>query len=56
MKNVLNEVNEAGKLHDEDLVMEEELVAVCSLLANNAISSVVGEVVPKVALKIKKKR
>ena len=54
VKNVLNEVNEAGKLHDEDLVMEEELVAVCSLLANKAISLVVGEVVPKVAMKIKK--
>ena len=56
VKNVLNEVNEAGKLHDEDLVMEEEMVAVCSLLANKAIGLVVKEAVPRVALQIKRQR
>ncbi|GMI18093.1 hypothetical protein TrLO_g1216 [Triparma laevis f. longispina] len=56
VKNVLTEVNEAGKLHDEDLVMEEEMVAVCSLLANKAIGLVVNSAVPKIALRIKKER
>ena len=46
----------AGKIHDEDLVAEEELVAVCSLLANKEISQVIADAVPKIALVEKKKR
>jgi Ran GTPase-activating protein (RanGAP) involved in mRNA processing and transport len=56
VKNVLTEVNEAGKLHDEDLVKEEEVVAVCSLLANATVSLCVAESLPRVALQIKKGR
>ncbi|GMI39560.1 hypothetical protein TeGR_g9383 [Tetraparma gracilis] len=56
VKNVLSEVNDAGKLHDEDLVREEEIVAVCSLLANETVSIVIDDAVPRIALKIKKER
>ena len=56
VKSVLNEVNEAGKVHDEDLVQEEGMVAVCSLLANKMISNVVSDAVPKIALSEKKAR
>tara|TARA_B110000971_G_scaffold217171_1_gene253505 strand:+ start:119 stop:1147 length:1029 start_codon:yes stop_codon:yes gene_type:complete len=53
---VMGMVNDAGKLHDEDQILQEERTAVCSLLANRLVGEAIAVSLPVVAIKVKKKR